>query len=479
MMRFNKKSLLALAILVSFLVLPTQATAQFTADFSRYVAVGDSLTFAVVSGSLSRVGQDVSYPLQLAEVFGVASGFEQPLVSDPGLPGRLVLTSLVPLGFGQLAGLGTPLNLGLERPYNNLGVPGSEVNETIFKVGGDLPHDLVLRGVGSALEQAIFLQPTFTTVWLGNNDALEAATSGIVIEGETLTSAADFANDYFTVVGALATTGTNMALATIPPVTSIPFVNTVAPVVVDPATQEPVMIGGQVVPLIGPDGLLSLDDKVLLTAVPELAAGRGIPVILGGSGVPLGDEHVLNVSEQTRIQDRIDEFNQTITAAAASNFAALVDIATIFGDAVDNGILIGGIEYDTSLFGGLFSYDGVHASAMGYGVVTNAFIDAINSRFDNNLPSVDLSRFAFGPEGDMGPRGQPVAAVATTQLMRNLREVLDLPNTKKLKRMKRKAERQANRADAGATSGRTRVERADRLERKRQRQERRAARLAG
>lgn len=478
-MRFNKKSLLTLAVLLGVLVLPTQATAQFDPDFSRYVAVGDSLTFAVVSGSLSRVGQDVSYPLQLATSFGVASGFEQPLVSDPGIPGRLVLTSLVPLGFGRLSGLGTPLNLGLARPYNNLGVPGSEVNETIFRVTGDAAHDLVLRGAGTALEQAVFSQPTFATVWIGNNDALEAATGGIVIEGETLTSAADFANDYFTVVGALASTGADLALANIPPVTSIPFVNTLAPVVVDPATQEPVMIGGQVVPLIGPDGLLSLADKVLLSAISELAAGRGIPAILGGSGVPLGDEHVLNVSEQERIQARIDQFNSTISTAALANAAALVDIATIFGDAVENGVVIGGIEYDTSLFGGLFSYDGVHASPMGYGVVANAFIEAINARFDTNLPAPDLSRFAFGPEGDMGPRGLPVSAVATSALMQNLREVLDLPSTKKLKRMKRQERRRANRADAGASVGRTRVERAERAERKRNRQERRAARLAG
>ena len=36
------------------------------------------------------------------------------------------------------------------------------------------------------------LQPTFASIWIGNNDVLAAATSGIVIEGVTLTPAAQF-----------------------------------------------------------------------------------------------------------------------------------------------------------------------------------------------------------------------------------------------------------------------------------------------
>ena len=450
--RTSMRSLMrSLAALLMALSIPTAAPAQVdtgTADFTRYVSIGDSLTFGVVSGSLADAGQDASYPLQIARQVGVEATFEQPTVSEPGIPGRLVLTSLSPLRFGRLAGLGEPTNLTLERPYNNLGVAGAEVNETIFRTGGDVPHDLVLRGAGSALAQAIFLEPTFATVWIGNNDVLEAALSGIVIEGETLTDPDAFAADYFTVVGALAATGANLALANLAPVTAIPFVSTIPPVVVDPATREPVLIGGQTIPLIGPDGPLASGDKVLLSAADALATGRGIPIEVGGTGEPLGDEHVLNVAELATIDDRLETFNVTIGRAALANRTAFVDVNEIFADAAENGILLGGIEYDTTLLGGLFSYDGVHASPTGYGVLANAFIEAINSRYDADIPAPALTRYTFGPEGDLGPRGQPIAAVGVRGLMKNLQETTGLRSTRKLKRLARKARRQAIRQAA-------------------------------
>jgi hypothetical protein len=168
--------------------------------------------------------------------------------------------------------------------------------------------------------------------------------------------------------------------------------------------------------------------------------------------------------------------NETIEAAALSNGGALVDIHEIFSDVVEDGLAIGGIEYEATLFGGLFSYDGVHASPTGYGVIANAFIDAINARFVERLPSIDLSGLLFGPEGDLGPRGQPIAASAgSAVLMENLREVLDLRSTKKLKRLAKKQERKENRANAGTL----RVDREERRElRKERRQERRATRAA-
>jgi hypothetical protein len=47
--------------------------------------------------------------------------------------------------------------------------------------------DIILRGQGPAFHQAVALQPTFAMLWIGNNDVLGAATSGIVLEGVTLT----------------------------------------------------------------------------------------------------------------------------------------------------------------------------------------------------------------------------------------------------------------------------------------------------
>ena len=63
------------------------------ADFSKYVAIGDSGTAGFASGGLMKAYQEGSYPALLAHQFGVAT-FQQPLVSDPGIPSVLILQAL-------------------------------------------------------------------------------------------------------------------------------------------------------------------------------------------------------------------------------------------------------------------------------------------------------------------------------------------------------------------------------------------------
>ncbi|HET7510626.1 MAG TPA: SGNH/GDSL hydrolase family protein, partial [Solirubrobacterales bacterium] len=216
---------LALALLAP---LAAFAVDTGSADFTRYVAIGDSLTAGYQSGGLAQASQRNSYPILIyRQATGQSTGFEQPLVSDPGLPAQMELRSLSPLFIAPKAGTGQPLNLNLPRPYNNLAVPGANVHDVVATVTdhGGL-HDLILRGLGTALQQAVALHPTFVSVWIGNNDALRAVIAGRVIEGITLTPAASFEADYRTMADALAATGAKLVFANIPDVTSIPFVTT-------------------------------------------------------------------------------------------------------------------------------------------------------------------------------------------------------------------------------------------------------------
>ena len=54
------------------------------ADFSTYVALGNSLTAGYADGALFRSGQNDSYPNIMAEQFSFVGGgdFTQPLTSD-------------------------------------------------------------------------------------------------------------------------------------------------------------------------------------------------------------------------------------------------------------------------------------------------------------------------------------------------------------------------------------------------------------
>ncbi len=408
MFRPVKSALLALA----FLTAASAAEAQL--DFSRYVAVGDSLTAGFISASLVQTGQFNSYPaLIYRQATGQTTGFEQPLVTQPGIPGVLRLTSLAPVIVAPTPGRGNPLNLTLQRPYNNLAVPGADAKDVLTRVtdGGGL-HDLILRGRGTQVQQAQILGPTFVSIWVGNNDALAAATSGVV-DDTTLTPLASFEADYRAIVAQLALPNVELAIANIPDVATIPYVTTIPSVVVNPATNQPVLIGGNPVPLLGTSGPLTAADRVLLPASAALAQGIGIPLgIPGGTGRPLPDNLVLSAFEVATIRARIAAFNNVIRTVANERGAAFVDANAILQRAATTGIQVGGINYTAAfLTGGIFSYDGVHPTSFGYAYVANAFIAAINERYDAEIPPVNLAPFVFGP----GPQTGLSAATAALE----------------------------------------------------------------
>ena len=440
-------SLLALVLLV-----PGAAWAVNTgsADFTNYVSAGDSLTAGFMSASLIDTSQKHDYPLIIATQAGVAD-FEQPLVSPPGIPGILVLHGLFPTVITPTPGQGNPENVNLTRLYNNLAVPGETVH-SMLTVASDVPgtghaglHDLILRGFGTQIQEVIGARPTFVTLWIGNNDALGAATTGNVA---LLTPIANFTADYQTIVGAIASmTTAKLAIANIPNVTSIPFVTTIPPILVTPQTNQPVIVGGHTVPLIGPAGLLGPGDHVLLSAGADLASGLGIPAQAGGTGLPLPARDVLLAADAATIDNQVAQFNAVIQATAQKVGAAYVDINALLKELASTGIQVGGIPFSASfLTGGVFSYDGVHPTRFGYAFVANAFISAINQQFGAQIPLADLSHAIFGssvgsPEAvsglldDSAPdsaAGQPFVwtpYVFTAEAMRNLASVLVPPQS--------------------------------------------------
>jgi lysophospholipase L1-like esterase len=374
---------------LAFLLVAGAASAVDTgsADFARYVALGDSLTAGFNSGSLVRTFQVNSYPsLIFRQATGQTTGFEQPLVSEPGIPAILQLRGLIPRpDIAPKPGTGQPLNLTLSRPYNNMAVPGANVHDLLFTKTGGL-HDLILRGLGfTQLEQGLSLSPTFVTLWIGNNDVLGAAVSGRAIEGVTLTPVAQFEAELRTIVNAIAARGAKIAIANIADVTSIPFVTTVPRFVTIPQT-------GQQVTLIGPNGPLQAGDFVLLSASGAIAQGQGLP-----GGPPLTDGQVLSAAEVATIRARLQAYNTIISTVANEKGAALVDENARLTQLATGGVIVGGVTYSSAfLTGGIFSYDGVHPTAFGYALLANDFIDAINDKFGGDIPPVDLFPFVFG-----------------------------------------------------------------------------------
>ena len=365
--------------------------ANGSADFSSYVAMGTSISMGIQSGGLLDVHQRTSIPALIARQTGANGGsFFQPLVAAPGIPNLIVVTSLAPLTFGTLPGT-PPAGPYVSRPadgYDNLAISGAVVAAAIAQPSGFPYFDLVLQGQGSMLRQTLAQKPTFITVELGVNDAVRPLLLGGDLS--TLISVPAFATLYTQLMDSIAVGAPNarLALANIPQVTLIPYAATVPLVVNAPfgpgGTLVPVRLRDSAGPL--PDGTL-----ILLPAGPLIASGYGFP----SPAPPLPDSLVITLVERSAIESAVTGFNAAIAAEAQARGAALVDEFALSERVSRDGVRIAGVRYTTAFVsGGLFSLDGVHPSTLGSGILANAFLEAINTKFGARIPPVNLAELA-------------------------------------------------------------------------------------
>jgi len=406
---------------VTMMVALLVAGAATAVDLSRYYALGDSMTAGYASGSLHEYYQRRAYPAMLAQQAGTTP-FELPLISAPGIDTILGLIQLNPGPVIMKVDTvqGQPINAQLEGPYNNLAVPGATVHDMLYTTGNimnllagntdNVMHDLILRnGVNTALEQAIGAQPTFITVWIGQNDVLGTVLWGTPIDGVNMTPVADFATDYANALGALATIlpNTDVVVFNIGNATAVPFVSTIAPYLDVPGVGH--------VPLIGSNGLLPEDAYVTLGASSLMAMGYGIPVELGGSGLPLPEDIdlttgapgvVLRAEEIAVINQRTAELNAVIADTAAAFGYPVLDINGLFDDIVNGEYpTFGGIELTPDfLVGGIFSYDGIHPQDIGQAMIAMWLIDLINEHYGADIPQINMDEvLCDGGCADQGP----------------------------------------------------------------------------
>jgi lysophospholipase L1-like esterase len=386
--------------LASFVFLAAQSSfAQSSSSapsFSAFYAIGDSLAAGYSSGSLVDAHQKNSVPSLIAQQAGVA--VQLPLISEPGIPPELSLVSLSgPEGtviLPKASTPGFPENLTFAGPYNDLAVPGSTAFDALATVANTNPFTgIILRGFGSQLSQAASAHPTFALVWVGNNDVLGAVVSGEAIEGVTITPSAIFAQIYGQIISTLVATGATVVAANLPDVTTIPYVTTISPFIIDPTSGLPVRVNGEPVGLLGPTGPLTGADFVTLAAGPFLAQGTGIPVAFGGNGQPLPDNVILDPNKVAIIQAHVDADNLAIAQICAGAKVPLVDIHGILHTLATTGRDIGGIHLSAAfLSGGIFGLDGVHPTDLGYAIVANEWINVINAN-GGSLPQVPLGPY--------------------------------------------------------------------------------------
>lgn len=301
-----------------------------SANFAKYVALGDSFAAGYSDGALFIKGQQGSYVNVLAEQFKLAGGgdFKTPLTSDNKggllLGGNIIAgTRLYFNGVGPVAVSGNPnteVSTRIVGPFNNLGVPGAKSYHLIAPGYGNVAG--VASGaanpyfarfattsgatvVGDAMVQA----PTFFSLWIGGNDVLGYATSGGVgvnqtgnlnpgtYGGNDITDPSVFASVYSGMVNSLTANGAKGVVANLPYVSTLPYFTTVP---FNPLTAS--VLGGGSVP-VGNATIDALNAQLygpLKNALTYLNAGSRINLLSKTVSNPLliKDESLPNLSAQ-------------------------------------------------------------------------------------------------------------------------------------------------------------------------------------
>lgn len=287
-----------------------------TADFSKYVALGDSFAAGFSDNALFIEGQKGAYPNILAQQFALVGGgiFTTPFMADNvgGFLGSAIYTPRLYLAPPTSPG-GSPSPSSVALPpysqtssttftslgstFNNMGIPGAKSFHLVAPgYGSSAGNPYFARFASSpsttVLADAIAQNPTFFSLWIGGNDVLGYATSGGLNPAD-ITPPATFDAAYNTLANQLAASGRKGVVANLPYVNTLPYFTTVPynPVPLDAATSGQLNAGYATYN----NGLLFAQSNGLLTAAE--VAQRTISFSASSTNrVVIIDEYLTNLS---------------------------------------------------------------------------------------------------------------------------------------------------------------------------------------
>lgn len=391
--------------------LPQQSAGS--ADFTKYIAIGNSLTAGYADNGLYLEGQKVAYPNLIAEQMKAVGGgnFTSPFFTEAQANGSgyIRLTGFNPDGSPIITPVTDKLAYRSATPQlltkytdeiQNLGVPNMSIafstQNIMSSTLGNMYFERLIpdasAGTINYQQFATTKNHTFFSFWLGNIDALGWATSGGNAEADVtrqLTPVNAFTALLNQFINALTSNGRKGVIATIPDVSAIPFFNTVTVAAINQALEA-----NQVKLYIQP-----------ASGLPRLATNEDLIVLnfdrsklgVGGYGVsplnPMENKYVLDKDEVATVQQAIKSYNMAIKQVAETKDLAFVDTYTLLNE-IKEGKNFDGVEVSSEFIrGNAFSLDGVHLTPIGNAIVANAFIDAINSKYNSTIPKISVANY--------------------------------------------------------------------------------------
>lgn len=362
--------------------------------FARYVSLGNSITAGLQSNGINAATQQDAYPVLLAEQMGTP--FTPPLLAGGGCPPPVVnaLTgeraAEAPCALRE-----TPVPVRL----NNVAVPGASVVDLINNTAPSSdPNTLTQLFLGgrTQAEVAAEANPTFASVWIGNNDVLDAALAGVAT-ASTVTSVSDFEARYTDVLNTLEEAGTQGGvLYGVSDVTLIPHFSAGAAYAA--AESQINAAGNNLSPSWGSfnvDASCAPSQMGTTTLVP---ASYGLSDLLAsaleGDDVTLNcgtDTRVLTGEEVALLQSRVDAYNAFIEAEANTRGWVYQPINPTLRALRESGAIPPFPNFSDpsgDFFGTAFSLDGIHPNSATHRVVANTTIEAINAEYGTSLSTL-------------------------------------------------------------------------------------------
>lgn len=376
--------------------------------FSRYVAIGTSVSMGVQSDGVLYSTQQTAWPALLAHQ-AFATSFTQPLLQGPGCYSPLI----APLQFGRrLSGAVYPGILATDQtcvlfpnitlPTNDVAVDGARAYEALRLT----PESLVVNGVDvdqrrrlykavlapgkSQVTSMMAQNPTLVSVEIGANEVLRAVTSGILIPAAryrqpdntfTFFPIAVWQPEYDAIIDSVAKTGAKALLVSVPLVASLISVRSGDEFYQDRAALQSfgIIVSAD---CSGNKNQIYTFGKMLTL----LAATR--PVTLSCTDNPAAADFILTPSDTASLNGLIRAMNVHIQSAASAHGWAYLDLNASLGGFVGLRSPFSIVTFITCNrpFGQYISLDGLHPTADGQQAIANAAADALNSTYGFAIP---------------------------------------------------------------------------------------------
>jgi lysophospholipase L1-like esterase len=371
--------------------------------FKSYVAIGNSITAGFQSNGINDSTQRQSYARLLAIQMGTQ--YHYAALALPGCPPP-ISNALTGARIGGTTSTSTTCKLRIASSVtdvlNNVAVPGARVLDptSASTVASNALTTFILGGK-TQVQRALDARPTFTTIWIGNNDVLEAGASGVIVPTPgvspgIVSTQAQFQTSFDAMIQQLVDSEPNIkgVLIGVVQVAGIPLLQSGALIASSPAIQGAInQAAGQPV-TIHPN----CTGSASLVSVPQL-----IPLIRSGQhpaliscepgvvpGTLVGDLFVLDANEQATLSATITGYNNYIKSKADALGFAFYDPNILLAAKKATGEIPAFPDFTkpTQAFGTLISLDGVHPAAAAHKAIANDLIGVINTKYGTSLQPI-------------------------------------------------------------------------------------------